>query len=325
MPKETFWHMVTHFFYDITHFDSSFFHTVRLLSLRPGFLSAEYMRGRRARYLHPIRMYVFSSALFFLLLFSVFKPVSVSNELDKPILPTERAAYVGKLQDSLKKDTANVDLLARLALALDSSHNLTVRDTTHFDDNDAVLSFVDVNYRSFEEFDSIEQTKPKSERQGWFMRKLIGKQIEINNKYRGRPDEALDKFLKSLLHRIPYLLFVSLPLFALILKLVYIRRKQFYYADHGVFTIHLYIFTFICLMVIMGLDRLDDLFNRDLFTWINAILFLGLFVYLYKAMRRFYGQGRGKTFVKFLIVSMLSIIMMVILFVAFAIFSGLTF
>jgi Protein of unknown function (DUF3667) len=73
-PKETFWHMVTHFFYDLTHFDSSFFHTIHHLILRPGFLSKEYMVGRRAGYLHPVRMYVFTSAIFFLLFFGLFKP-----------------------------------------------------------------------------------------------------------------------------------------------------------------------------------------------------------------------------------------------------------
>ena len=45
-PKETFWHMVTHFFYDITHFDGSFFVTLKDLFSSPGFLSREYMRAQ---------------------------------------------------------------------------------------------------------------------------------------------------------------------------------------------------------------------------------------------------------------------------------------
>ena len=69
-PKESAWHLVTHFFNDITHFDGKFFSTVKYLLLKPGFLTAEYVRGRRARYLHPIRMYVFTSAFFFLIYFS---------------------------------------------------------------------------------------------------------------------------------------------------------------------------------------------------------------------------------------------------------------
>ena len=68
-PKETFWGMVTHFFYDITHFDGKFFVTLKDLLFRPGFLSAEYMKGRRVSYLNPIRMYIFTSAVFFSYLF----------------------------------------------------------------------------------------------------------------------------------------------------------------------------------------------------------------------------------------------------------------
>ena len=73
-PKETVWHLVQHFFNDITHFDGKFFSTVKLLLRKPGFLSAEYIAGRRMSYLNPIRMYVFTSAFFFIILFSLKKP-----------------------------------------------------------------------------------------------------------------------------------------------------------------------------------------------------------------------------------------------------------
>src|SRR5215813_13287861 len=73
-PKETVWHLIQHFFNDITHFDGKFFETVKLLMWKPGFLSKEYMSGRRMSYLNPIRMYVFTSAIFFIFLFSLKKP-----------------------------------------------------------------------------------------------------------------------------------------------------------------------------------------------------------------------------------------------------------
>ena len=70
-PKETVWLLVTHFFNDITHFDGKFFNTLGLLIRRPGFLPREYVLGRRASYLNPIRMYIFTSAVFFLIFFSI--------------------------------------------------------------------------------------------------------------------------------------------------------------------------------------------------------------------------------------------------------------
>lgn len=68
-PKETVGSLVHHFVGDITHYDSKFFITLKDLLFRPGFLTKEYIAGRRTRYLNPIRAYVFISLLFFVALF----------------------------------------------------------------------------------------------------------------------------------------------------------------------------------------------------------------------------------------------------------------
>ena len=71
-PKESVWSLISHFFYDITHFDGKFFSTLKYLVRKPGFLSREFINGRRASYLNPIKMYVFTSALFFIIFYSMF-------------------------------------------------------------------------------------------------------------------------------------------------------------------------------------------------------------------------------------------------------------
>mgnify|MGYP003521863268 FL=1 len=70
-PREKFRHMLAHFVFDLFHFDGKFFSTMKALLLKPGFLSAEHLKGRRADYLHPIRLYIFTSAFFFLFFFAV--------------------------------------------------------------------------------------------------------------------------------------------------------------------------------------------------------------------------------------------------------------
>lgn len=323
VPKETFWHMFIHFFYDITHFDSNFFHTVHHLILKPGFLSKEYMLGRRASYLHPIKMYVFSSAIFFLLFFSFFNENgSIAFEVNKPLDSKTRAEYVKKLENKLKKDTGNVKLQAVLALAKDTNQIFAEKD--YYREARLNISFINGDYKNFEEYDSIEKTLPAKKRDGWIMRRLNKKQIELNDKYRDNPDEAIKKLADGLLHRLPYMLFVSLPLFAWILNLVYLRRKKFYFADHGVFTIHLYVFSFIILLLVFGLGKLEEITQWDFLSVIVGILFFGLFFYFYKAMRKFYEQKRGKTFLKFILVSIISFVMMMILFLIFMFFSAVT-
>jgi hypothetical protein len=47
----------------ILHFDGKFFTSARYIFTRPGFLTTEFIAGRRARYMHPVRLYFFASFL----------------------------------------------------------------------------------------------------------------------------------------------------------------------------------------------------------------------------------------------------------------------
>jgi hypothetical protein len=272
-------------------------------------------------------MYVFTSAMFFLLFFSLFKPSeSIKTDIDNAISSGERNKIALRLENKLKKDTTDAALRNLVSWLKDTSRVITSREMLKLDKSDInIISFSDgVVYNTFEEYDSVQSTYTKDKRDGWLKRRFVKRAIEINNKYRQDPEEAFKKFTEGLLHRLPYLLFVSLPLFALILKLVYFRRKQFYYADHGVFTIHTYVFTFLVLMVIFGITKLDEATDWNLGLGIAA-LFLFQYFYLYKAMKRFYGQRRAKTILKFLLVTFLSFIMMLLLLLIFLFFSAITF
>ena len=81
-PKESFLHLLGHLISHEFHFDSKFFSTAKHLLLTPGFLTKEYMAGRRVSYLDPIRMYIFLSAFFFLVVFSLNKAENEFNSVD---------------------------------------------------------------------------------------------------------------------------------------------------------------------------------------------------------------------------------------------------
>lgn len=330
VPKESFWHMVTHFLYDITHFDGKFFTTLKDLLFKPGFLSKEYMAGRRATYLHPVKMYVFTSAIFFLLFFSFFSP-NANFKISDPAQMTgeERLEELDRIEKKLKKnkegeaDSIIRRKLDKLAAMRDTTKPVTRSDYEQLDSTkfEMNISGTSHQYKTVAEYDSIQKTLPSAERDGWWMNRLIRKEININNKYRYDPQAGMQKLVDSVMHRLPYMLFISLPLFALILKLLYVRRKNFYYADHGVFTIHLYIFTFILLLVVFAIGRYGAAVWGP-FGVLVVLLVLWLFVYLYKAMRRFYGQSRWKTIIKFLFTTALTLLMMATLLGIFFFFSA---
>ena len=331
-PKETFWHMVTHFFYDITHFDGSFFTTLKDLLFKPGFLSTEYMLGRRKKYLHPIRMYVFTSAVFFLVFFSLF------HISENDITGSDTSA---KLEENLKR--IKKDALAEAKTAEDSARVikglelLEVNEKKKEKTTDTVLkakalpkgnmNFTmskDVSeYSSVEEYDSIQETLPKAKRDNALSRAIMRKTVALNIKYEGDQRKILDEFINTFMHSIPYLLFVSLPLFAWYMRLLHWRRrKEFYFADHGVFLIHLYIFTFLFFLLYFGLDKLEDKTHWSWIGIIQFILMLAGVIYTIIAMRNFYRQGWGKTILKFILFNILCTISILLLF---AIFLGLSF
>jgi len=52
-------------FHEFVHLDGKILQTLRMLVTRPGLLTVEFLNGRRARYLSPLRLYLTCSLLFF--------------------------------------------------------------------------------------------------------------------------------------------------------------------------------------------------------------------------------------------------------------------
>jgi hypothetical protein len=320
-PKETFWHLLTHFFNDITHFDGKFFITLKDLLFKPGFLSKEYMTGRRASYLNPVRMYVFTSAIFFLLFFSFFK----SKESIK-IAPTINGKTLGQI------DKMDSSTFAKFTARIDEEsdkpgHPMTREefkryvDTVFkiFLDTSSGLHFTGAEQTSVKEFDSLQHTSAREH--SWLKRRLIYKELGLNEKYHNNKLEIFNAIKEAWMHSLPQMLWISLPLLALILKVMYVRRKKFYYVSHIIFSIHLYVFLFIAQLILLSISKLNKTLDLGFLSFISVVLTLGLFVYGYLALKNFYCQSWIKTFFKFLLINISYIIMLVFLFAFFAVFS----
>ena len=320
ITHQNFTGLTKHFIYDIFHFDGKFFDTLKYLLFKPGFVAREYVKGRRAKYLDPIRMYLFTSAVFFVLFFSFVNPdLKVADPKTYLTVP-QRAALVKELQKKQKQNIKDSSILKKIELLLDTSKQVK-RSDIYTGKFSPVIDFGGKQYNSLNEYDSSQNLLPPGKKDGWLERKIIQKGISIDSKYAGNTEEVIRDFFESFLHRMPYLLFLSLPFFALILKLLYIRRKTFFYSDHAIFTLYHYIFSFFILLVIFGFIALKDWLHWELFDWITSLLFLFWFFYLYKSLRNFYGQRRAKTIGKFLLLNLLGFLTMLLLFVIFLFFS----
>jgi hypothetical protein len=65
-PVHSLWHFIQAATEDLTHADSRLWRTLAALLFRPGFLTREFLDGRRARYLPPVRLYLVISLVFFM-------------------------------------------------------------------------------------------------------------------------------------------------------------------------------------------------------------------------------------------------------------------
>lgn len=312
-PKESVWQLLSHFFNDITHFDGKFFSTLKLLIFRPGFLSKEYMHGRRASYLNPVRMYIFTSFIFFLVFFSLFHFDGFQSKDTDFTFNGQTDKTIGQMSDSVfKKFTSN----------LNSGKPMSRAEFEHYIDsvkNMPVVRLVETantrHYRSKAQYDSVLRTG--NVKDGWIRRHINYKEIEINEKYKNQKEAFLRDFINDLMHHFPQILFVSLPFVALFLKLLYIRRKEFYYVSHAIFTIHFYIFVFITMLFTILVAKLQGWLNWQWLSYVNGFLTVIILFYLYKAMRNFYQQRRGKTILKYFIFTFTFFFLIVFLFVVF--------
>jgi hypothetical protein len=101
------------------------------------------------------------------------------------------------------------------------------------------------------------------------------------------PQEAFRRVSAAFLSHAPQMMFILLPVFAFLLKILYFRRKRFY-VEHFIFALHIHSFTYVVLTAMVLLPP-----------WTRPILNLWVMVYVFLAMRRVYGQGIFRTGIKY--------------------------
>ena len=348
-PRENFWQLLVHFFNDFTHFDGKFFSTIRVLLLQPGKLTREYIAGRRAGYLHPIRMYLFISFAFFILQYLIPSPeedflmkdgqvvsrdsvirlidnkiISLNKSLTdssteiQQLLTKERVLQLEKKRWLLNRDSSNLNsIYSELVDTTFTKSGMIGSIKIGSNSGDTVLS------ASLYEF--YQQQLPPEKRDGKIDHFLNKRLIALREKYNGKTGVFGQDFGKTFLLYLPKMLFVSLPITAWILLLLYIRRKRWWYTEHAILTIHLYCAIFIILLL--------QLFFSTIFTslqmsaaseWSDSIINIGIPLYLFFTLYRFYQQSIGKTFLKMILFLLLQTISFSLLFILFGLISLIT-
>lgn len=300
--KETIGALVRHFFEDITHFDGKFFSTLRYLMSRPGFLSSEYRRGRKATHLNPIRMYIFTSFIFFFLFYA-------TSPFDDKLIEIQKKENIVQIDVKTLNDSIYALLSQELHQDSIVPRNMTSQKISR------LRNVLRGKYTPMEEYRMKQDTI--GDKDNVVERYIIEKTLNASEEYNGNFNYVAIKALDLFIHSFPQFLFTSLPLVALLLGLLYRRQKSFSLAHHGIFIIHFYIFLFINLLLIAGLNNFIAFSGFNFLSLlVMALVIYGIY-YLFAGMRNFYGQSVLKTMSKYILLLIGAFMVMLLLLIIF--------
>lgn len=298
--KEDALHMISHAIADYFHFEHKFFGTIKPLLLKPGKLTVAYVAGKRASFLHPIKLYIFISIVFFIVIFSGNKKkenaavsdAEITEKLKNDTVTSNSVKEVKQILDYIPLSKSKKDSIlkeVRKDIKEDGTATVSIGSARK---NKKRFSKLVSDEETIEEYEKNQLALPKEKRDNFVENYFIKKGIEFN-KY---PDPSA-KIGEDMIKYIPKMMFLLLPLFALILKLVYIRKDRFYY-EHLIYSFHTHSALFLSFILIKGLNWATG-FVFDISGWIEFAGLIYITWYIYRSLRTFYVSSRWVTVLKF--------------------------
>jgi hypothetical protein len=325
--RRSFRHVIADLLNEFLNWDSKFFATIGLLLVRPWKLTNQFLAGHRVRYVHPLRLYLVASILFFFaatygIKSAHLQPIDLSpstraeirSELkhenvppevrekieqalgSKPVSPEKRAALEKQLKNENLPKPARDAIQQRLEYGdpapLDARAKL---EDTLKNLRPDVRTKVEESLKKAQDkaviFEADKEEKPND------MPKWLEKRAR--EKF-GEHGTNIQLFLITLMSNLPYMMLACIPLFAFVLKLLYIRRRTFY-IDHLVYALHIHTFAYVGIILIVSATiGLHRVIPGSIAGWIVALLWITFLVQIFLSIRRVYRQGWFISIFKFL-------------------------
>jgi len=347
-----FWTVIMHLLDDIFSFDSRASRTLWPLMFRPGFLTDEYIAGRRVHYVPPIRLYLFISIVFFIslkftvtsednnfvningqqaLMVKVADHVSTLEvqrkalELEQPI---DSAALIEISTEIDKFTEYKADLARTENLILSSIANEIIRLEFDKIDDKATLST-----KKLERLDHLSKQIIKARNgeliefkqsplsignneDGSLSFDFLSKEQNVKlNAYVELLGQKANKAFQSdtgplvqqVIEKLPQLMFILLPLFALLLKIIFIFSKRLY-LEHLTVALHSHSFIFLTILLLQLSNVIQDELLEEgstvesILTALSVGFLVWIPIYLFMMQKRVYKQGYFFTTVKYIFI-----------------------
>jgi len=244
LHKDTFWGLVSHFVGDYFHYDSKFWQTIKALLFDPGKLTLAYWNQQRMRYLKPVPLYIFISAVFFII--SVNTPTSwLKANFNSKNEPQDTTALHSK---SFNAKLDNSDFNKYLSAKIE---------------------------------------------------RLTSKHEDVN-----------EFIVEKIQHYVPKIYFFMIPAMALLLKLIFRKRKDLYFADHAIFALHYHAFWFVLFTI--GQPAYPETIKMNLY----LLLYIIAFVYMAAALRNVYKISVFKATLNTFTIAVFYLVLLALVFIA---------
>jgi Protein of unknown function (DUF3667) len=339
------------------NWDTKFLHSLNVLLLRPWRLTNDFNAGRRARYVHPLRLYLIASIIFFLLARAIDWDTPDSVDLtpqdrtelvaslakltgpDSPLSPEQRekieaartklAAAEGALTDSergeLKKAFRE---FVRSSVRKNITPEERVKTSRMINRIPEPADIPDPPTPSIDSPPGAQpppapsvSLPPKPKKQDKF-HLTVGPDnrdktpfeawLERQIKEKIGEDGARAKlFMDTVRSNIPVMMLCCIPLFAFILKMLYIRQGR-YYVEHLVYALHVHSFLYVAAIITSLLSMGAKQTVPILSGWIIGLMTCAIVVQIFLSIRRVYRQGWFFSTVKFLFGGLIYFIILVL-------------
>ena len=339
----TFTTLITEFLDNYFGVDSKMAHSFMPFLFKPGALTNRFHEGKVKHFIHPVRLYLVMSLFYFFTISYLLSDFNLQNLNDE-------AEYTSATIEALKENSQLSQLpdSVRLSLIEDSLVNRYGNIATfdqlvdslnadfgkdYLDDLKVSLSSVDVPPRIGEsKMDKLHRLARDNRiadsifwdsltNGGDMNIKLFSESNKAHMQQQVRKIFKNDEGFKGfVLGNLPLMMFILIPLFGGVLKLIYVRRKHLY-IKHIVHALHIHSFAYliygIALLIIFKLIGENTFANSD-YEAVRAILFVAFFIltstYAYISFLKVYKQGWLKTLVKFNIVGFIYVFFLQVFF-----------
>lgn len=285
---------------DLLDLDSRFMRTMKPLLFKPGRLTHDYMEGRRFRYAPPMRLYIFSSIVFFLLAALISSDaISIGKNEEGDIqiaeTPVAERQKVEEALNNLPADVRGQVDVDKILAASEGRENF-----------DPGFKIDDIQ---FNEEPWNRETNPVDIRwlPGW-LNDRINDEIENSPKKAEQINENPNLLIDKVFDILPATMFLLLPLVALIFKFWYLFAKR-YYIEHLIFSLHNHAFLFVGLTLILLANLGESFLTAHNYSaaatamyWLIVIISIWLPVYMLISLRVVYKQNWFMTLGKFVMI-----------------------